>query len=156
MSDVTGLCGLPKTSYLVCGNQRSGTTLLCSALADTGVAGRPDEYFLAVNEAEQPGWRCWEEGPFDLIRALEGLIVEGEQGWRELYREIGVIPIEVVYEELANPEAYERSVRDVLEQLGLDSRFAQIPPPRTRRQADDVNEAWVSRYLSERRVPREV
>jgi len=256
---VTELLGLPKTSYLVCGNQRSGTTLLCSALADTRVAGRPDEYFLAVNEAEQPAWRCWEKGPFgidngatdresylrivyrlgstpngvfgaklmwnnlqwalakflempafsglsraeifhaafpnlrivsatrcdrvrqavswalmaqgrpwvewngspspmpqsdlrydaDLIRALEGLIIEGEQGWRELYREIGVTPIEVVYEDLANPETYERSVRGVLEHLGLDAASANIQPPRTRRQADDVNEAWVSRYLSE-------
>ena len=53
----------PSTSYLVCASQRSGTTLLCRALADTGVAGRPDEYFLAVDERGR-GWRGWEHGPF--------------------------------------------------------------------------------------------
>ena len=51
---------------LVCASQRSGTTLLCRALADTGIAGRPEEYFLAVDEREQPGWRCLEDGPFGL------------------------------------------------------------------------------------------
>jgi trehalose 2-sulfotransferase len=54
----------PRSSYLVCANQRSGTTLLCRALTDTGIAGRPEEYFLAVDEVEQPGWRVWEEGFF--------------------------------------------------------------------------------------------
>jgi LPS sulfotransferase NodH len=54
----------PSTSYLVCASQRSGTTLLCRALADTGVAGRPDEYFLAVDERDHPEWRGWEHGPF--------------------------------------------------------------------------------------------
>ncbi|GAC1445799.1 MAG: Stf0 family sulphotransferase [Chloroflexota bacterium] len=34
----------PKT-YLVCGIHRSGTTVLCDALAQSTVAGRPEEYF---------------------------------------------------------------------------------------------------------------
>ncbi len=54
----------PARSYLICANQRSGTTMLCRVLAATGVAGRPEEYFLAVDEATQPGWQCWEDGPF--------------------------------------------------------------------------------------------
>jgi LPS sulfotransferase NodH len=33
-------------SYLVCGVQRCGSTLLCEALAATGVAGVPREYFM--------------------------------------------------------------------------------------------------------------
>ena len=36
----------PNTSYMVCATQRSGSNLLCEALADTGVAGQPTEYFL--------------------------------------------------------------------------------------------------------------
>ena len=36
----------PLTSYMICATQRSGSNLLCEALADTGVAGRPTEYFL--------------------------------------------------------------------------------------------------------------
>ena len=43
-----GISGVPdvapigcRTAYLVCSVQRSGTELLCTSLADTGVAGRP-------------------------------------------------------------------------------------------------------------------
>lgn len=32
-------------SYIICATARSGTTLLCDLLADTGVAGRPDSFF---------------------------------------------------------------------------------------------------------------
>src|SRR5690349_13000702 len=34
-------------SYIVCATPRSGSTLLCELLKDTGVAGRPEEYFEA-------------------------------------------------------------------------------------------------------------
>lgn len=36
---------LPARTYLVCSTPRSGSTLLCSALQATGVAGTPTEYF---------------------------------------------------------------------------------------------------------------
>lgn len=32
-------------SYIICATPRSGTTLLCDLLTDTGVAGRPDSFF---------------------------------------------------------------------------------------------------------------
>jgi trehalose 2-sulfotransferase len=35
----------PTRSYLICSTPRSGSTLLCEALAATGVAGRPEEYY---------------------------------------------------------------------------------------------------------------
>jgi LPS sulfotransferase NodH len=35
----------PQFPYLVCATPRSGSTLLCELLTDTGVAGRPGEYF---------------------------------------------------------------------------------------------------------------
>jgi trehalose 2-sulfotransferase len=35
----------PVRSYLIASTPRSGSTLLCEALANTGVAGRPDEYY---------------------------------------------------------------------------------------------------------------
>ena len=40
----------PHTSYLVCGTPRSGSSLLCEALANTGIAGNPEEYFQPTNE----------------------------------------------------------------------------------------------------------
>jgi trehalose 2-sulfotransferase len=41
-------------SYLVCATPRSGSTLLCQALAQTGVAGRPEEYFEALRQSGLP------------------------------------------------------------------------------------------------------
>ena len=32
-------------SYLICATPRSGSSLLCEALRNTGLAGKPDEYF---------------------------------------------------------------------------------------------------------------
>jgi LPS sulfotransferase NodH len=44
----------PSSSYLVCATPRSGSTLLCEALKDTGVAGVPDEYFEALRHSGLP------------------------------------------------------------------------------------------------------
>jgi LPS sulfotransferase NodH len=44
----------PKRSYLVCATPRSGSTLVCKALRDTGVAGRPEEYFEALRSTGRP------------------------------------------------------------------------------------------------------
>jgi LPS sulfotransferase NodH len=41
-------------SYLVCATPRSGSTLVCQALKDTGVAGRPEEYFEALRHSGRP------------------------------------------------------------------------------------------------------
>jgi LPS sulfotransferase NodH len=35
----------PWLSYLICSTPRSGSTLLCDAMTNTGIAGRPEEYF---------------------------------------------------------------------------------------------------------------
>src|ERR1700728_2167400 len=44
----------PTRSYLVCATPRSGSTLLCHALDQTGVAGRPEEYFEALRHSGLP------------------------------------------------------------------------------------------------------
>ena len=215
-------------SYLVCANPRSGTELLCRGLAATGVAGRPQEYFLAEDPAKLPDWRFWEKGPYaaghdvsdresyltlglgrgailrtafpglrvveltrrdrvrqaiswarmaqdglwvdpvgqpepawppptgpprydyGLIAALEALIAESEPGWRQLYDELGLTPYQVVYEELSRPDGYEQTIRGVLAHLGLADYQGPIPPPQTRRQSNDLNEAWLAAYLADR------
>jgi trehalose 2-sulfotransferase len=38
------------TSYLICTTPRSGSTLLCEALTNTGIAGRPEEFFQIRRE----------------------------------------------------------------------------------------------------------
>jgi LPS sulfotransferase NodH len=45
---------VPERCYLVCATPRSGSTLLCSSLESTGVAGRPREYFEALKETGLP------------------------------------------------------------------------------------------------------
>src|ERR1700709_1274555 len=44
----------PDRSYLVCATPRSGSTLVCHALGETGVAGRPEEYFEAPRPPRRP------------------------------------------------------------------------------------------------------
>jgi trehalose 2-sulfotransferase len=45
---------IPTTSYLVCATPRSGSTLLCDLLDQTGVAGHPEEYFEALRHSGVP------------------------------------------------------------------------------------------------------
>jgi LPS sulfotransferase NodH len=44
----------PERSYLVCATPRSGSTLLCHLLDQTGVAGHPEEYFEALRHSGVP------------------------------------------------------------------------------------------------------
>jgi trehalose 2-sulfotransferase len=44
----------PDRSYLVCATPRSGSTLVCHALAETGVAGHPEEFFEALRHSGRP------------------------------------------------------------------------------------------------------
>ena len=43
----------PGLSYLICATPRSGSTLLCAALDDTGIAGHPEEHFEVLLETGQ-------------------------------------------------------------------------------------------------------
>ena len=46
---------MPTTrSYLICATPRSGSTLLCEALENTGIAGNPKEYFEALRATGLP------------------------------------------------------------------------------------------------------
>lgn len=45
---------LPARSYLVCSTPRSGSTLVCRALAQSGVAGHPEEFFEALRHSGRP------------------------------------------------------------------------------------------------------
>lgn len=82
----------------------------------------------------------------ELIANLERLIVEGEQGWRDLVAELGLTALHVVYEDMVADWA--GTVRAVLVHLDLDDRV-DVPEPRTIRRADETNEAWVKRFRSD-------
>jgi LPS sulfotransferase NodH len=57
----------PERSYLVCATARSGSTLLCRALATTGVAGTPEEFFEGRRETGRP------PGPADYLGEAPGV-----------------------------------------------------------------------------------
>jgi LPS sulfotransferase NodH len=44
----------PVLSYLICATPRSGSTLLCAALDETGIAGHPEEHFEVLLETGRP------------------------------------------------------------------------------------------------------
>lgn len=54
-----------RLSYLVCATPRSGSTLLCETLTNTGLAGYPKEYFEALKETGIP------RAPSDYFRKAE-------------------------------------------------------------------------------------
>jgi trehalose 2-sulfotransferase len=44
----------PELSYLICATPRSGSTLLCESLANTGICGKPKEHFEVLVETGRP------------------------------------------------------------------------------------------------------
>jgi trehalose 2-sulfotransferase len=64
MSPIRYLYGSPTTSYLICTTPRSGSTFLSQALASTGVAGRPEEYFQQLTATSLP------RRPVDYLQGL--------------------------------------------------------------------------------------
>jgi trehalose 2-sulfotransferase len=66
--------------YLICGTPRTGSTLLCALLRDTGIAGRPESYFRQPNErSEADRWQLPrdEHGSFDYRDYVRAAIAEG-------------------------------------------------------------------------------
>ena len=67
-------------AYLLCGTPRTGSTLLCGLLRDTGVAGRPESYFRVPGEQDWADrWHlCRDDrGSFDYRDYVRAAIVEG-------------------------------------------------------------------------------
>lgn len=61
----------PLTSYLICATPRCGSYLLCEALRNTGIAGRPDEFFYPDTAAVwRERWGATSDAEF-LSRAID-------------------------------------------------------------------------------------
>jgi LPS sulfotransferase NodH len=85
---------------------------------------------------------------FEAIESLYCQAVMREAGLQELFSEGGIAPLTLVYEDFILE--YERTVRKVLEFLGLDTIEAEIPPPHFTQTADSISEEWVQRFRQER------
>jgi LPS sulfotransferase NodH len=73
---------IPQRSYLVCATPRSGSTLVCHALEETGVAGRPEEYFEALRHSGRP------RRPEEYFRGAEDQSISDHLGERGIGSEL--------------------------------------------------------------------
>jgi LPS sulfotransferase NodH len=82
------------------------------------------------------------------IAHLIGDIEEHELGWRSFFRECGVEPFDVVYEDFAG--RYEDTIREILRHLGVpQADTVEIAVPTRRKQSDDLSRRWAERYEAE-------
>jgi LPS sulfotransferase NodH len=71
-----------------------------------------------------------------------------EYEWRAYFRECGVEPLTIVYEDFAG--RYEDTVRDILRELDVpEAESAAIAAPHKRPQSDDLSRRWADRYRAE-------
>lgn len=71
-----------------------------------------------------------------------------EEAWEALFERYGIAPQRIVYEDFI--DARDETVRAVLEALGMDAPSdLHLPPPKLARQADELSQEWVERYLAE-------
>jgi LPS sulfotransferase NodH len=81
------------------------------------------------------------------LRHLRGQLIAHDAAWVGYFTGLGVEPLVVTYEELA--EAHEPVIRRVLDHLGIGwPEGHRVPPPRLQVQADEMSEDWVRRFES--------
>ncbi|WP_433445281.1 Stf0 family sulfotransferase [Nonomuraea sp. CA-141351] len=107
----------------------------------TWYVGGNGEIGGATTGEREPGYDA------DGIRALIEQIDEHNAAWEEWFASHGVRPYRVRYEDLDADLA--GVTRRILGFLGLDLPEGHAIAPRHRRQADDLNAAWIERYRLE-------
>ncbi len=71
-----------------------------------------------------------------------------EDEWQGYFRDCGVEPYTVVYEEFV--QNYEGTIRDILRHVGVpDPDAATVAQPRLRPQSDGLSRDWAERYRAE-------
>ncbi|MGB9474739.1 MAG: Stf0 family sulfotransferase [Candidatus Udaeobacter sp.] len=99
----------------------------------------------------QEGKAASREPQFD-AELIEQSLKEAERQemiWHSFFRRTGVAPFQVEYEELCRD--YESTIHGVLDFLQISlPDGAQIGPPVTIRQADELSRIWEERFLTER------
>ena len=84
----------------------------------------------------------------DIISSSMEQTMAHESEWRQFFRDGGFAWTEVVYEDFV--DAYEETAVQMLDFLGVPRpKTVSFGSRRLRRQADDLSDRWVARYLSE-------
>ena len=105
-------------------------------------------WYLGGNGEISGAVRSGGKPAYDRRRITELIRTIGEHnaGWEAWFASVGVEPHRVTYEQLAADPV--QTTRDILGFLGLHLPVGRDITPRHRRQGDDLNERWVSRYRS--------
>jgi len=83
----------------------------------------------------------------DAIARLERVFTDRDSDWQAFFRRHDITPLVIHYEDLARD--YRNTIAGVLDWLGVpDAGTAAIPPTRLRRQSNERNEAWLTRYAT--------
>ena len=116
------------TSYILCGTPRTGSTLLCSLLASTKVAGRPESYFREPDQgrwATRFGVTVGEDGGFEYDEFVAGAVRFGTTPNGVFAARVmwGTLPLIVAG---LDPHSRNRSDLDVLEGALGPLRFVHL------------------------------
>jgi len=84
---------------------------------------------------------------FDAIHHLFREASMREAGIQEFFSEGNIVPLTIVYEDFIYE--YEKTVRKVVEFLGLDHTNMKLPRPSLTRTADVTSEEWAQRFREE-------
>jgi trehalose 2-sulfotransferase len=84
---------------------------------------------------------------FDAIHHLYRECSMREAGIQEFFSEGNIVPLTIVYEDFIYE--YEKTVRKILEFLGLDHTNVKLSPLSLARTADAISEEWVQRFREE-------
>jgi trehalose 2-sulfotransferase len=84
---------------------------------------------------------------FDAIKHLYCECTMREAGMQEFFSEAGIIPLTVVYEDFI--QEYEKTIKRILDYLGLDTTTVAIAPPYYEQLSDHISEIWVQRFREE-------
>jgi trehalose 2-sulfotransferase len=122
----------PNTSYMVCFTPRSGSTLLCEMLYNTGIAGQPDEYFeVGDKPIWEKSWGVSTSAEYLVAAIKQGTTPNGvfgtKIGWSEL--------IDLADELKQRPEYSEFSVYDRLNAVFPNLHYIWIKRENKVRQA---------------------
>ena len=127
--------GTPAHGYMLCASPRSGSTLLCDLLMQTGIAGRPQSYFkpeaipgLAREWGLADGMQVWDTSYVDAVRE-HGTAGTGCFGMRIMWSDMAAFLARLrrLYPDVGSDVDVLRTVFGVerLVHLSRDDRVAQ-------------------------------
>lgn len=99
-------------------------------------------WFYGTNE--QQAW----EYDFSAINRAERWLVAQERSWEKLFRQLGVVPFRVVYEDFLEEKG--ATVNKILDWLNVPLVPSLFHVPLLKKQSGDNSRAWVDRYVAEK------